>query len=597
MTGSELSQRLAAVLAADAAGYSRLMAVDAMATVAALDAARSVFRTVVDSSQGRVIDMAGDSILAIFDTASGAVAAALAIQDSLLASAADMPQDRRMHFRIGVYLGDVIQKPDGTVYGDGVNIAARLQSLASPGEIAVSAAVREAVSGKVSGVFADLGEQRLKNIPHAVRVFSLRSARNKLAPPPAREPLLPLPDKPSVAVLPFTNLGGGAEEEYFGDAIAEDIITELSRFGRLFIIARNTSFTYRARQLDVQSMARQLGVHFVLEGSVRRSANRVRITAQLIEAESGAHVWAERYDDVVDDLFEVQDRITRQVVAAMVPQIEAEEIRLVERGQRRFTEADDISWRAWKRVLDSYFGGQPQPATEAVALARQAIERDTRCWLAHYVLSSSHAWQVFMGWAKDRRASAEAALRAADTLVLLAPHDGRSYHARASAASVSGNYSQGLADRRRAAQLNPNDATSAFFLSWAEAGAGNISRAKEVAHQALRLSPKDVWVGVAYLALAMAAFLERDLDELRRWAELAVQSQPTAPIRRVLMIAWAADAGNADLLALHRAKLASLAPDFVASLFRGDLSPFYNPADMAMLLTSLRKAGFPESKA
>ena len=567
------------------------MAADERGTVAALDNARGVFRGGVESGRGRVIDMAGDSVLAVFEAAADAVAAALQIQETLLAASAELPAARRMHFRIGVYLGDVMENPDGTIYGDGVNIAARLQTLTPPGQIAVSAAVHEAVRGKIAATFAELGEQHLKNIPQPVRVYGLRPKGAEHAVATSGEAPLSLPDKPSVAVLAFTNLGGSADDDYFGDAIAEDIITELSRFGRLFVIARNTSFTFRGRSVDVRAVARQLGVHFVLEGSVRRSASRVRITAQLIEAESGAHVWAERYDDVIDDVFEVQDRVTRQVVAAMVPQIEAEEIRLLERGQRRFTEADDIAWRAWKKVLDSYFEGEPAPAIEGAALAEEAIARNPKCWLAHYAVSSSHAWQVFMGWAKDRRASAELARRAADVLVMLSPQDGRSYHARASAASISGNYAQGLSDRRRAAELNPSDATTAFFLSWAEAGAGNVSRAKALAAQALRLSPKDVWVGVAYLALAMAAFIDHDLDALRRWAELAVQSQPTAPIRRALMIAWAAEAGDGQLLRLHRDKLASLAPDFVPSLFRGDLSPFYQPEHMAKLLASLRKAG------
>ena len=595
MSGNDLRQRLAAILAADAAGYSRLMAGDERATVAALDTARAVFRAKIDASRGKLIDMAGDSVLAVFDTAAGAVTAALAIQEALLASAAQVPEARRMHFRIGVHLGDVIEKPDGTIYGDGVNIAARLQAMTNPGTIALSAAVHEAVRGKVAAAFADYGEHRMKNIPHPVRVFGLRPAGSAAATPAVDAPPA-LPDKPSIAVLPFTNMSGSADDDYFADGIAEDVITELSRFGRLFVIARNTSFTFRGRSVDVQAIARQLGVHFVLEGSVRRAGNRVRITAQLIEGGSGAHVWAERYDDVVDDVFDVQERITRQVVAAMVPQIEAEEIRLLERGQRRFTAADDISWRAWKKVLDSYFGGTAAPAIEAAALADEAIARDPKCWLAYYVVSSSHAWRVFMGWAKDRRESAEIARRAADTLVLLAPSDGRSYFARASAASISGNYRQGLADRRKAAELNPNDATAAFFLSWAEAGAGNVPRAKELAAQALRLSPKDVWTGVAYLALAMAAFLERDLEALRKWAELAVQSQPTAPIRRVLMIAYAAESGDAELLALHRDKLTSMAPDFVSSLFRGDLSPFYDAGHMATLLASLRKAGLAPAK-
>jgi adenylate cyclase len=581
VTGDEPKQRLAAILAADAAGYSRLMAADERATLTALDAARSVFRSAVEANRGRVIDMAGDSVLTVFESAAGAVTAALEIQARL---------DGALRFRIGVHLGDVLEKPDGTIYGDGVNIAARLQALAAPGSIAVSGPVHEAVRGRISAEIADLGEQAMKNIPHSVRAW--RFGPPGVPQPTIVEPAPALPDRPSIAVLPFTNMSGDPADEYFADGIAEDIITALSRFGRLFVIARNTSFTFRGRSVDVPAVARQLGVHFVLEGSVRRASNRVRINAQLIEGRSGAHVWAQRYDDVIDDVFDVQERITGQVVASMVPEIEAEEMRQLEQGQRRFTEADDISWRAWKKLLGSYFAGLPGPAREAEALAEQAIARDAKCWLAYFVLSSSHVWRVFMGWAENRAESVQVARRAADMMVLLAPTEARSYFARANAVGVAGNHQQALADRRKAAELNPNDASVAFYLSWGEAAAGNTARAKALAAQALRMSPRDIWVGVAQLACAVAAFLERDFEVMRKWAELAIQSQPTAPIRRVLMIAYAAEAGDAELLKLHQDKLESLAPDFVPSVLRGDLLPFHRPEDMQKLLESLRKAGY-----
>jgi len=594
VTESELTQRLAAILAADAAGYSRLMSADERSTVAALDAARAVFRQQIESRRGRVIDMAGDSVLAVFDTATGAVSAALAIQQQLTRHVADVPEDRRMRFRIGVHLGDVIEKADGTVYGDGVNIAARLEGLAEPGGITVSDSIRTAVKGKVTANFEDQGAQQVKNIAEPVRAYRV-GPEGTATPKPARavgEIDLSLPDRPSIAVLPFTNMSGDPAQEYFADGMVEDIITELARFQRLFVIARNTSFTYKGRSVDVKQVARELGVHFVLEGSVRKAGNRVRITAQLIDGETGQHVWAERYEDVLSDVFELQERITRQVVGSMVPEIEAEEMRLLERGQRRFTEADEMSWRAEKALTDALFYGQPAHTVEAIRLAEEAIQRDRHCRRAWAVLSASHSWRVFFSWTPDRGGSGEAAQRAAEMLMVLAPNDSRSYFQRCLVEQLlSRDFARAAADQRRAYELNPSDATILFFLSWTEAAAGNVGRAKELAAQALRMSPKDRWVGIAHLAYAECAFIEQDFPRLREWAELAIQSHPTAPIRRVLMIVYAAEVGDASLLRTHLEKLQSVAPDFIPSLFRGDYHPFHRPEHMAMLLDSLRKEG------
>jgi adenylate cyclase len=540
--------------------------------------------------------MAGDSVLAVFETATGAVSAALAIQQQLTSLCADVPDDRRMRFRIGVHLGDVIEKADGTRYGDGVNIAARLEGLAEPGGITVSESIRTAVKGKVSASFEDRGEQTVKNIAEPVRAYRV-APEGSAAPKPtlaAGEIDVSLPDRPSIAVLPFTNMSGDPEQDYFADGMVEDIITELARFQRLFVIARNTSFTYKGRSVDVKTVARELGVHFVLEGSVRKAGSRVRITVQLIDGETGRHVWAERYEDVLSDVFELQERITRQVVGSMVPEIEAEEMRLLERGQRRFTEADEISWRAGKALTDGLFNGQPALALEAIRLAEQAIEQDRNCRRAWYVLGASHNMRVFFAWTQDRGGSIEAARRAAEMLMTLAPNDSRSYFLRGVVEVLFGDFATGAADQRRAYELNPNDTMILFYLSWTEASAGNVDRAKELAAQAIRMSPKDRLVGIAHLAYAMSTFIEQDFTRLRDWAELEIQSHPSAPIRRVLMIAYAVEVGDAPLLRTHLEKLQSVAPDFIPSLFRGDYRPFHRPEHMTMLLDSLRKAGLGE---
>ena len=348
MSGSDLKQRLAAILAADVAGYSRLMAADERATVAALDAARSIFKSRIEANQGRVIDMAGDSVLAVFETAIGAVSAALAVQQELGVSPDAVPEDRRMRFRIGVHLGDVIEKADGTIYGDGVNIAARLEGLAEPGGITVSESIRTAVRGKVSANFEDRGEQKVKNIAEPVRAYRVRAggAAKSGSTAPSLGLKLTLPDGPSIAVLPFQNMSGDPDQEYFSDGITEDIITDLSKLSGLLVIARNSTFTYKGRAADVRQVGREFGVSHVLEGSVRRTGDRVRITAQLIDTAAGHHLWAERYDRRLEDIFAVQDEITREIVSAL-------DVRLL-RGEQASV------WRRLLRrpeALDAYYRG------------------------------------------------------------------------------------------------------------------------------------------------------------------------------------------------------------------------------------------------
>jgi adenylate cyclase len=290
-----MKRRLAAILAADAAGYSRLMAIDDQATLAALDAARTVFREQAEAQQGQIIDTAGDSVLAVFGTAAGAVAAALAIQAQVDELAHAEPEDRRLRFRIGIHLGDVIEKADGTVYGDGVNIAARLQALAEPGGIAVSDSIRSAVKGKADAVFTDLGEQAVKNVADPVRTHAVVSAQGALAAATGVDLCAPVPGfggRPAIAVLPFANLSGDPGQEYFADGLAEDILTRLALWRWLPVIARNSSFSFKGRAVVVKALGRALGARYVLEGSVRKAGNRVRVTGQLIDAETGHHLWA-----------------------------------------------------------------------------------------------------------------------------------------------------------------------------------------------------------------------------------------------------------------------------------------------------------------
>jgi len=347
------TRKLAAILAADVAGYSRLMAQDEAGTVAQLEACRAVFRKVTDRHRGRVVDTAGDSVLAEFDTATDSVAAALEIQKSIDALEAHNPVELRMHFRVGINLGEVIGKDDGTIYGDGVNIAARLQELAEPGGLCISGTVFDQIEGKLPLAFKFIGEQTVKNIPKPVRAYralmdqSNRKpslSRNRLliaagtlalvaligagitwkiqapeskAPSTSVDVSLAMPTGPTVAVLPFTNMSGNREEDYFSDGLTEDIITELARFRELHVLARNTTFQFKGKAVDIPEIGRKLNARYVIEGSVRRSADRIRITAQLIDATTGTHLWAERYDRQLNEIFAIQDEITGRVVGAV----------------------------------------------------------------------------------------------------------------------------------------------------------------------------------------------------------------------------------------------------------------------------------------
>ena len=331
MEREQVNRRMAAILAADVAGYSRLMGADEEGTLARLKAHR---RELVDPKiaehHGRIVKTTGDGMLVEFSSVVEAVRCAVDIQRAMVKRNAGVLADHRIEFRVGINLGDIIIDGDD-IYGDGVNVAARLEGLAEPNGICVSRVVRDQVRDRLDLAFEDMGEKQVKNIARAVRVFRV-AAPAIGQPTPSAKPSLALPDKPSIAVLPFQNMSGDPEQEYFADGIVEEIITALSRVRWLFVIARNSSFTYKGRAVDVKQVGRELGVRYVLEGSVRKAANRVRITGQLIDAATGSHLWADRFDGALDDIFELQDQVTASVVGAIAPKLEQAEI---ERARRK----------------------------------------------------------------------------------------------------------------------------------------------------------------------------------------------------------------------------------------------------------------------
>jgi adenylate cyclase len=517
---SELHHRLAAILAADAAGYSRLMAIDDKATVAALDAARAVFRAQIEAQQGRVIDMAGDSVLAVFGTAAGAVTASLAIQAQVNELADAAPVERGMRFRIGVHLGDVIEKADGTVYGDGVNIAARLQALAEPGGITLSESVQVAVRSRIAASFEDLGEQQVKNIAepiHAYRIAGIAASQPSTAKPPGHT----IYDKPSVAVLPFTNMGSDPEQEYFSDGLTEDIITALAAWRLFPVIARNSSFAYKGTSPDVRKVAQELGVRYVLEGSVRKAGNRVRITGQLIDGISGNHLWAERFDRDFNDLFAVQDEITTRIVAAIEPELSNAEIRqLTKRPPGSFT-----AWDHYVRGLANMPSYGRQRA-QTKQLFEQALAEDPAFVDAMTALAICHSADVYASRSDDVPASIDTMFALANRAMAIDARHFRVHMVLCLAHFWRGDMTKAVAAGRQAVALNPSSAEAYECLSAALCHLGIAQEAEECARICMRLTPVDPRSYRHHFLLMQALLGQRRFDEALDQLTNAANARP-----------------------------------------------------------------------
>ena len=610
MTTPEFRQRLVAILAADAAGYSRLMAADDRATVAALDAARAVFRAQIESHQGRVIDMAGDSVLAAFETAIGAVDAALAVQRALPALHAAVAEDQRLRFRIGVHLGDVIEKPDGTVYGDGVNIAARLQALAEPGGIMISDAVHGAVRGKVAASFADQGEHQVKNIAYPVRAFALGIDAGATAPaapapapapppPPPPPPTLALPAKSSIAVLPFTNMSGDPEQDYFADGMVEDIITALARMGVFFVIARNSSFVYKGQAVDVKRVGRELGVRYVLEGSVRKAGNRVRITGQLIEAETGHHVWADRFDGLLDDVFELQDRITEAIVSAIEPSTRHIEIERARAKPTADLQAYDLLLRAFPGLMP---GASPAETDEALVFIRQAIQRDPA-----YAMAKAAGAFVCLRRVGDGRGGADdvkTGLRWAEgaladhrddpTVLANAGLVLASLGYRALGFRVLGfRYDEAQRAVERALALGPNLLSVQFAAGVVRCILGEGDAALGHLERAMRISPLDPAMSALVAFAGLAHLLCGRYDAALAAAQRAIQQSPNFVTAHRLLVGALVGLGRGDEAKAAAQRLLELAPGFTLSLYQS-VSPFRDAELRRQIVEALRAAGVPK---
>jgi adenylate cyclase len=576
MADERAKRRLAAIAVADVVGYSRLMGADEAGTLAALKERRkTVLEPIVRGHEGRIVKVMGDGVLMEFASAVNAVEAALELQQKMAEANALLSDDRRILLRIGINLGDIIG--DGSdVYGDGVNVAARLEALAEPGGICVSAKVRDELRGKGNHVFEDMGEVELKNIANPVRVFRIAGG---VAPGPAG-PSLPLPDKPSIAVLPFTNMSGDPEQQYFSDGITEDIITELSRSRALFVIARNSSFQYRDKASDVRRIGRELGVRYVVEGSVRKMGSRIRITAQLIDAVQGNHLWSERFDRAIAELFDVQDELTHTVVATVVGRLEDAEIRMASSRRTDSLPAYDCLLRGIQH-LRSVGAENNRQARE---LFEQAVTLDPRYALAHAYRALSLL--VENGYAAASDAIKERALDAATTAVRLDPRESRCHTFLGQVHRFRDEYDLGIFHLENGVALNPSDALGLVHLSGALGVSGRAEEGIEFARRAIKLDP---YFKLAWGALAVSLYSMRRYEEaLAANRKLGHEMSPWLMAREAACLA---QLGRLDEARAHAAEVLRRKPGFSV---QAEMPHYKYPADAEHLREGLLKAGLPE---
>jgi adenylate cyclase len=531
-------RRLVAIFAADVEGYSRLMGVDEVGTLRDLMERRTILDGLIASHRGRIANTAGDSVLAEFGSAVDAVQCAVEAQTSLSSVNAELPPDRHINFRIGVHVGDVMVK-GGDLFGDGVNIAARLQSLASAGGVCISGAAHDQVRKILPFLFTYLGAQQVKNLEEPVPAYIVSAADASVgnlagssgASTINKKPLL-LPDKPSIAVLPFQNMSGDPEQDYFIDGMVEDIITALSRIGGLFVIARNSSFTYKGRAADVREVGRELGVRYVLEGSVRRLAARVRVTCQLIEAATGAHVWAERFEGDSVDIFELQDKITESVAGIIEPNIRRAEIARARAKPTESLDARDL----YLRALANFYLLTRESLEEAGTQLHRALDIDPSYALARAHLARIYQIRNLHGWGKP--GDQATALTLARNAIGSDDNDPETLRTAGHVLGSFGDHDRALAAVKRAVTLNPNSAPVLFSTAWVHCYACDPEPALVYFNRAIRLSPSDPAAEDLLGGLGFAHLVAGRFSEAQAILSRAVKEVPDyGPTYRHLIVA------------------------------------------------------------
>ena len=583
-----MERKLAAIFSADVQGYSRLMGDDEEATIRTLTAYREMMSVLIQQHHGRVVDSPGNNLLAEFGSAVDAVQGAIEIQKVLKTKNAELSAARQMHYRIGINVGDVVIE-DERIYGDGVNIAARLESLAEGGGISISGTVYDQIANKLDLHYEYQGEQAVKNIAQSVRVYrvelesleagSTAERRGEVTSP------LPLPDKPSIAVLPFTNMSNDPEQEYFSDGITEDLITDLSQISGLFVIARNSVFTYKGQAVKIEQVQRELGVRYVLEGSIRKAGNRVRITAQLVEAATGGHVWAQRYDRQLDDIFALQDEVTQQIVSALEVKLTKGEAAQLERNATENVEAYD----SYLRGVDQFNLRTQAGNIQARQLFEQAIAIDPDYAAAYAYLSRTYISEWANGWSygphmlKQAMELGQKAARLADTLPL-------AHLALGFAHLWQRQHEQAIAEAERAMALNPNDAECYGALADILNYAGQPQEAIPLLEKAQRLDPH---YPAAYLFnLGRAYYLLEQNDEAIAAFRRALTRNPDHLSAHAYLAGLYIEKGQEVEAKAEMAEVLQLSPGMrLDNLGR---APYKDPAVTERILIAFRKAGLKE---
>jgi len=584
---ARVERRLAAILAADVAGYSRLMGADEEGTHERLKTLRrKLLDPKIAEHHDRIVKTTGDGMLVEFASVVDAVRCAVEVQQAMPERDTGVAAESRIELRIGINLGDVIVEGDD-LYGDGVNIAARIEALADAGGVLVSNTVHDQVRDRLPFVFEDLGEQQVKNIARPVRVYRVRDAGAAESLAAAAAPALPLPDKPSIAVLPFANMSGDPEQEYFADGMVEEITTALSRIRWLFVIARNSTFTYKGRPIDVKQVGRDLGVRYVLEGSVRKAGGRVRITAQLIDALSLAHLWADRFEGSLEDVFDLQDKVAVSVAGVIEPTLRQAEI---ERARRKRPENLD-AYDLYLRALPFAFVAMPDTADKALDLLEQAIAIEPEYGAAHAFIAFCHENRYLRS--KVGEEAKLAALRHARIALATGGDDAT---ALAIGAFIVGiferDYETAFNAFDKAFALNPSSALAFGLSSLIRAWSGDSATAVEHAEWALRLSPFDPLSHNACNGLAYAHFFAARFDEAANAASMAVRANPRFSIPWLLRAAVLAKTGRIDEAKAAAQRVLDLEPEF--SISRLLATKFTSPERVAMFGDALRQAGLPE---
>jgi adenylate cyclase len=586
MAEQRVQRRLAAILAADVVGYSRLMGADETGTLAALKELRAtLFDPTIAEHRGRIVKLMGDGVLVEFASVVDAVECAVRIQRDVADRNAGAPAPGQIEFRIGVNLGDIIIDDDD-IYGDGVNVAARLEGIADTGGVCISGTVFDQVKGKLDLTFADMGPQEVKNIAEPIRAYRVGAdGKDQGGPAAAEAAAQQVSDKPSIAVLPFDNMSGDPEQGYFADGIAEDIITDLSKVSGLFVIARNSSFSYRGQSPDVRQVCRDLGVRYVLEGSVRKAGNRVRINAQMVEGASGGHIWAERYDRNIEDIFAVQDEVTREIVDALKVALTPGE-KTSREGRRK---VDPQAYDLFVRGREHLFQFTEAMLAEGRTQIEHAIAIDPDIAAAYASLSLIYSTEYLNGWNGAGPDHLTKAAEIAERARQIDPEEPQAYHALALANLWRGQFDAAEQAAAKSVELNPNFASGYTALGNVRDLVGNHESAIECAEQALSLDPH---YHTALQLLGRARFaLGRDDEAASSFEQRIVQS-PKSDMSRAFLAAIDGHAGRLDDARRRWREIMEINPDFSVAHVRQVLS-YKSPAVLDRLAAGLEKAGLP----